>query len=181
MRTVGPAFYCEGRHSKVRDVPRPPAALLLRARARLVGQLPEVPGGEETAHVCRTRSECIHDQKISSNAGTDNINITKCWNGSAMSHQPAAGWGPQLDLCTFAACGDTRQLAGLFTGKRRTAQCSRCQLLDGAAALPQIRRARGEWRSKLGSPLASSSEVSLRARCAMLPVRHFRQGSPGGG
>ena len=50
MRTVGPAFYCEGRHSKVRDVPRPPAALLLRARARLVGQNFQKFLGEETAH-----------------------------------------------------------------------------------------------------------------------------------
>lgn len=51
MRTVGPAFYCEGRHSKVRDVPRPPAAISCFARALVSSaNFREKFLGEETAH-----------------------------------------------------------------------------------------------------------------------------------
>lgn len=90
-------------------------------------------------------------------------------------------------LHRLAASRDTRSDSGsqnhsrVITGARRAAQCSRRQLLGGGAALPQVRRARGEWRPKRGSPLASLSEVSRRARCAMLPGRHVCQVSPGGG
>ena len=84
-------------------------------------------------------------------------------------------WGPPLDLCRArapvrctawlrAATRDRTALAESFT-RDAGARCGWSLAVGYSAEVlrAQARRARGEWRPKLGSPLASLSEVSQRS------------------